>query len=323
MNRQQFLTELRAMLSFMSDDDRDLTICSFDTLFERAGEAGEAELLTQLGTPTKAAVEISRRYQSEGLEKALAPFGEIEIAAPAPQQSSETVPFAEFTDSDDPMQQLAQEVFSDIPAYELAEPENMELVPEETPADADDLFAALDRPEAADSEATTQEAPAPQPDELAAAEAPLEMPAETPAPKPAVQPVAEPWRTDKREKSVSAEKAPLTGAVVPRVLGIPMFLFIMIVLGIPLAMLFITAMIVLLAPGAAGIGCAYLSAVACLWSINYVADTILLIGLALVLLAVGVIVLFGGIWLDIQLFIVYKQAVGWLAGALIGRRLKQ
>lgn len=59
MNKQRFLTELKRLLVFMTDGDRDLTIQQYSEMFD---EAGEEETLKKLGSPTKLAIQLSRGY---------------------------------------------------------------------------------------------------------------------------------------------------------------------------------------------------------------------------------------------------------------------
>ena len=63
MNKQRFLTELKRLLVFMTDSDRDLTITRYADRFDEAGEDGLEELLQELGSPTKLAISLSRGYE--------------------------------------------------------------------------------------------------------------------------------------------------------------------------------------------------------------------------------------------------------------------
>lgn len=80
MNKQRFLAELRRLLVFMTDSDRNIALEKYTLMFDEAGEEGEAALLESLGSPTKAAITLSRGYvagqltaetkQREALKKA-------------------------------------------------------------------------------------------------------------------------------------------------------------------------------------------------------------------------------------------------------------
>ncbi len=63
LNKQRFLTELKRLLVFMTDSDRELTIAQYAERFEAVGEEGEAALLESLGSPTKVAISLSRGYE--------------------------------------------------------------------------------------------------------------------------------------------------------------------------------------------------------------------------------------------------------------------
>lgn len=62
MNKQRFITELKRLLVFMTDSDRELTIRKYSLLFDEAGEEKEAAVIERLGSPTKLAIQLSRGY---------------------------------------------------------------------------------------------------------------------------------------------------------------------------------------------------------------------------------------------------------------------
>lgn len=63
LNKQRFLTELKRLLVFMTDSDRDLTIARYSDMFDAAGEDGEQAVIEKLGSPTKLAISLSRGYE--------------------------------------------------------------------------------------------------------------------------------------------------------------------------------------------------------------------------------------------------------------------
>ena len=63
MNRQRFLAELRRLLVYMSDEDREEAVRRCAAAFEAAGPDGEAALIDALGTPTRTAIALSRGYE--------------------------------------------------------------------------------------------------------------------------------------------------------------------------------------------------------------------------------------------------------------------
>lgn len=63
INRKGFLAELRSLLAFMDPEDRERALRHFERLFDRAGEAGEEELLERLGSPVRQVLEVDREYR--------------------------------------------------------------------------------------------------------------------------------------------------------------------------------------------------------------------------------------------------------------------
>lgn len=107
----------------------------------------------------------------------------------------------------------------------------------------------------------------------------------------------------------------------PLGLGIPLLILVLLAIGIPLAVLALALSAVCLAPGAAVVFGAYLIFVGGLWCLSYMADAVLLFGAALLVLAVGLVILWGGIWLVSRLFLLYGRSVQWLCGELLGRKV--
>lgn len=107
----------------------------------------------------------------------------------------------------------------------------------------------------------------------------------------------------------------------PLGVGIPLLVLVMIAIGVPLAALVLALSAVCLAPSAAVIFGAYLIAVGGLWCLAYIADAVLLFGAALLVLAVGLVILWGGIWLASRLVLLYSRGVNWLGGELLGRKV--
>ena len=64
MNRQQFLAELNQYLTFFSPEERAKILSDYTGKFEAAGEASEAALLLEFGTPMIVAIELKRRKES-------------------------------------------------------------------------------------------------------------------------------------------------------------------------------------------------------------------------------------------------------------------
>ena len=61
MNKQKFLSELRSMLTFMTERDRDAAVAEYEAMLDAAED--EQALLKSLGTPLRVAVQLSRGYE--------------------------------------------------------------------------------------------------------------------------------------------------------------------------------------------------------------------------------------------------------------------
>lgn len=122
-----------------------------------------------------------------------------------------------------------------------------------------------------------------------------------------------PVEPEKKERSVDRP--------MPLGLGVSLLALILIAIGIPVAVLFLGLMAVCVAPGCGVIFGAYLVAVGGLWCLSYLADALLMFGLAFLILSVGLLVLWGGIWLCSRLALGYGLAVRWLGGELLGRKV--
>ena len=68
MNKQRYLAELQKLLVFMTEEDKALAIRHYGDMFDAVGEEGEAELARQLGSPTKAAIGLSRGYEPGSIQ---------------------------------------------------------------------------------------------------------------------------------------------------------------------------------------------------------------------------------------------------------------
>ncbi|MCD7846407.1 MAG: hypothetical protein LUG57_11290, partial [Oscillospiraceae bacterium] len=84
MNKQRYLAELQRLLVFMTEEDRELTVQRYGELFDAAGPEGEEALVKQIGSPTKAAISLSRGYEPGGLGDVLPP-----VPAPEPEAQPE------------------------------------------------------------------------------------------------------------------------------------------------------------------------------------------------------------------------------------------
>jgi len=260
LNKQRFLAELQRLLVFMTEEDRELAIRHYSDIFDAAGTENEAALAESFGSPTKAAIALSRGYEPGSLKKL--------PEAPAAFRKPKTA-----------LTQTEDDPWGDLPTFEI--------------------------PTASESEAAESEV------EEAAEEA--VRPAESPA-----EPALVGW--DAAEPKTE-EETPEILRPMPLWAGVTVLPLILIAIGIPLAALFLALMAVCLAPGTAVLFSAYLVAVGGLWCMSYIADAILLFGAAFLLLAIGLLVLWGGIWLCSKLVKLYVMAVRWVSGELLGRKV--
>ena len=287
MNRQRFLAELRRLLVYMTEEDRDEAIRRCAAAFDAAGPDGEAGLIEQLGTPTRTAIALSRGYEPGTIPDvfpapAVQPEPEPEPAAPEPAEAGELLP---------------------------PEPEiDWTVLPEPGLPGAGEEQQTSGEAETGQNEVAPAAAPEEKP------QAPDEQPDEQPAP-------TKRKRTAPPEPEPEAEPVYVVERSMPLGLGIPLFILVFVALGIPLAVLSLAVSLVLLLPGAAVLTCAYLAFVGGLWCTGYMADAVLLFGLTFVLLAIGLLVLWAGFWLAVKLLGLYGRAVGWIGGELLGRRV--
>lgn len=284
VNRQRFLAELRRLLVFMSDEDREEAVRRCAAAFDAAGPEGETDLISALGSPTKTAIALSRGYEPGTIPDVFPAVPEKAQSEPEPEAAPEPAP------EEDPL------ALPPEPPVDW-----IKLPGEEDAAPAEDTLPAEDVPP------TDAPPPADAGDEE-----------ETPAPE---EPEAPEAREEPEEPKEDEEPVYVIERSMPLGLGIPLFILVFVALGIPLAVLCLALSLVLLAPGCAVLFGAYLVFVGGLWCMNYMADAVLLFGLTAVVLAVGLLVLWLGLWLAVLLWRLYGKGVGWIAGELLGRKV--
>ena len=295
MNKQRYLAELRRLLVFMNEEDREEAVRRCGEAFDAVGPEGEAALLADMGSPTKMAIGLSRGYEPGSIPDVIP---RTAIVRPQAAESPETPAAAEELLPPEP-----EITWTELPSLEGAEEvEPTVNTTAETPA--------------AEEAPAPEEEPAPEPE--APAEETPEWREETPDAE-AVEPVGEPKETE--EPAEEPRPHTIIERTMPLGLGIPLFILVFGALGIPLGLLCLAVSLVLLAPGCAILLGAYLIGVGGLWCTAYMADAVLLFGAAFIVLAVGLLVLWLGIWIAVQLWTVYVRGVGWIAGELLGRKV--
>lgn len=267
MNKQRFLAELRRLLVFMTESDRNIAIERYTAKFDAAGEAGEAALLEKFGSPTKVAISLSRGYvpgqitaearQRDALKQAEKKAREVKNV-PLPDYD----PLGDAAE-DDPVAIIMRSL-EESAAEEDDEPEEF-YDPEPDVYDDDEDDDEYDRPH----------------------------------------------RVEYRRVG-----APMSAAAGGILLGV-----ILLIVGVPLAVLTLGVALVWLVPGAAGVIAAGLAAIGALWCMSYIADALLLLALGFLLLALALLLVFAGVWLDVRLIGLYVRGVRALCDALLGRKV--
>ncbi len=264
MNKQRFLAELRRLLVFMTESDRNIAMEKYTAQFDAAGEDGEAALIEKLGSPTKVAISLSRGYVA-GQITAESKQREALKKAEKTARAAKTVSADDYDPGaidDDPIAIIMRSL------DEAAEDPDDEI--EEYGADEDDYDE--------DDEDDEYERP---------------------------------HRPEYRR----------VGAPMPKTAGIAVLSLILLIAGLPLAALTLGVALVWLLPGAAGVIAAGLAAIGALWCLGYMADALLLLALAFLILAVALLLVFGGVWLDVKLIGLFVRGVRALCDALLGRKV--
>ena len=58
MSRQEFMTQLESLLMGISEEERNEALNYYENYFEDAGQENEAQVIEELGSPEKIAVQI-------------------------------------------------------------------------------------------------------------------------------------------------------------------------------------------------------------------------------------------------------------------------
>ena len=364
MNKRQYLAELSNLLAFMTSEDRSEVLHYYGDRFDSAGEENSQHVISELGTPTFAAITLSRAYQhgdkiwKDNSEASSTDSEEDSEAAAGISISEEG---QSDTAGEDTVTQVAEEQAEsasepDMPEEETASDEPTdapqtadmsESVPEiaEPAADETDLDEAVFAAAEDDSEeiGEIQEAHAAAPEEPTDAAAFEKLP-QTEAPEESAfdalpeervcsvfeekqneadapdadagENVSEPEIpsaeiTDSEDGRLFADLAPEEETVASGPSGFKKFLrtAFYIIPGAPMAIIAAAVSVLLAVPGAVLCFAAYLTAIGGIWCLGFLADALLIFGLAAVLLAFGIVLLWLGVWAAIQL---WKWLIGWL-----------
>ena len=330
MNKQRYLGELARLLVFMTAEDQETVVRRYGELFDQVGPDVEDMLIEYLGSPTKNAIRLSRGYEPGVIPELPSmkdvPGQAMGVATAAPQSmpaagiGNGTAAFSlnEGENADESVP------WADLPTFELPDvAAGIELSPEEEPAVTEEETALDDgaasesaEPEASGGAATEDtgepEAPASVAEETAGAAKHTASPEES-----------HPLAREAREQELPAEQTPLPPKpprFMPLWVGVPLFVVVMLALGLPLAAVVIGLFVALLVPGCALLVAAWLVFVGGLWCISYIADAVMMFGVAFIVLALGLAALWLGLWLGVVIAKLYVRGVGGMGRLCFGRK---
>lgn len=318
MNKQKYMAELAGLLSFLTEADRSTVISYYERRFEAAGEAGETELIAQLGTPMRLAIDINRLgleemlkeipEQEEGEEEAEElTCVENEAAQPDPAEDPAAEEENEVED--------AEEKAEAAPKIPSEEKEQEEAPDTDEEVDTAQLIAAVlaepdpepEKDETEESQVTDEieELPLPAEDENAAEEPAEEAKAE-PGPEHTHHESFPELTVAKGKTIPDGEKQPETKLSILGAIG---FFILAIVPGLPLMAVSIVLLPLLLVPGIVLGWCGAVAGVAGFKCLVYIPDAMFMFGAALVLLGLAVLLLVLALWMDKSIICAWKNGV--------------
>lgn len=322
IDRQKYVAELGKLLSGMAPQDREAVLRGVNARFDEEGD--DAAVIASLGSPTFAAVSVLRGYTppEEGASDSV-PMPEPRRTRPEPKPVEPEPEEPEAPEEAEPEEPEAESAEAD-------EPSPVEPVPE---AESTEPAEPAPEPEAPPAEPETEPEPEPEQPEIPAEPAEpetAEEPAEAEAPEDAVGPAEEPEEPDEPEESGTEAEGPGepagTGEAeepeeaeespdLPPFWGGPpelpkppkakvglliLYIILGVVVGLPLTVLFACVALGIFGCGGALIAAAALLVSFCFLGMGVVADILLLAGAALVLAALGLLLLFFAVWFFIR-----------------------
>lgn len=324
IDRQKYVAELGKLLSGMAPQDREAVLRGVNARFDEEGD--DAAVIASLGSPTFAAVSVLRGYTppEEGASDSV-PMPEPRRTRPEPKPVEPEPIEPEPEEPEAPEEAEPEE--PEAESAEADEPSPVEPVPE-----AESTEPAPE-PEAPPAEPETGPEPEPEQPEIPAEPAEpetAEEPAEAEAPEDAVGPAEEPEEPDEPEESGTEAEGPGepagTGEAeepeeaeenpdLPPFWGGPpelpkppkakvglliLYIILGVAVGLPLTVLFACVALGIFGCGGALIAAAALLVSFCFLGMGVVADILLLAGAALVLAALGLLLLFFAVWFFIR-----------------------
>lgn len=330
IDRQKYVAELGKLLSGMAPQDREAVLRGVNARFDEEGD--DAAVIASLGSPTFAAVSVLRGYTppEEGASDSV-PMPEPRRTRPEPKPVEPEPIEPEPEEPEAPEEAEPEE--PEAESAEADEPSPVEPVPE---AESTEPAEPAPEPEAPPAEPETGPEPEPEQPEIPAEPAEpetAEEPAEAEAPEDAVGPAEEPEEPDEPEESGTEAEGPGepagTGEAeepeeaeeaeenpdLPPFWGGPpelpkppkakvglliLYIILGVAVGLPLTVLFACVALGIFGCGGALIAAAALLVSFCFLGMGVVADILLLAGAALVLAALGLLLLFFAVWFFIR-----------------------
>lgn len=327
IDRQKYVAELGKLLSGMAPQDREAVLRGVNARFDEEGD--DAAVIASLGSPTFAAVSVLRGYTppEEGASDSV-PMPEPRRARPEPKPVEPEPIEPEPEEPEAPEEAEPEE--PEAESAEADEPAPVEPVPDEEPTEPAE---PAPEPEAPPAEPETEPEPEPEQPEIPAepaepetAEEPAEAEAPEDASKPAEEPeepdepeepgteaegLGEPAGTGEAEEPEEAEENPdlppfwggppeLPKPPKAKVGLLILYIILGVAVGLPLTVLFACVALGIFGCGGALIAAAALLVSFCFLGMSVVADILLLAGAALVLAALGLLLLFFAVWFFIR-----------------------
>lgn len=325
IDRQKYVAELGKLLSGMAPQDREAVLRGVNARFDEEGD--DAAVIASLGSPTFAAVSVLRGYTppEEGASDSV-PMPEPRRAKPEPKPAEPEPIEPEPEEPAAPEEAEPEE--PEAESAEADEPSPVEPVPDE---ESTEPAEPAPEPETAPpAEPETEPEPEPEQPEIPAEPAEpetAEEPAEAEAPEDAAEPAEESEEPDEPEEpgteaegpagsdeAVEPEEAEENPDLPPFWGGPPelpkppkakvglliLYIILGVVVGLPLTVLFACVALGIFGCGGALIAAAALLVSFCFLGMSVVADILLLAGAALVLAALGLLLLFFAVWFFIR-----------------------
>lgn len=329
IDRQKYVAELGKLLSGMAPQDREAVLRGVNARFDEEGD--DAAVIASLGSPTFAAVSVLRGYTppEEGASDSV-PMPEPRRARPepkpvepepiepepeepaAPEEAEPEEPEAESAEADEPSPvEPVPEAESTEPAEPAPEPEAPPAEPETEPEPEPEPEQPEIPAEPAEPETAEEPAEAEAPEDASEQAEESEEPDEPEESGTEAEEPEEPAESDEADEPEEAEESPdlppfwggppeLPKPPKAKVGLLILYIILGVAVGLPLTVLFACVALGIFGCGGALIAAAALLVSFCFLGMSVVADILLLAGAALVLAALGLLLLFFAVWFFIR-----------------------